>query len=255
MDISGKTKIYALLGHPIAHSISPQIHNAAFDALGLDCRYVCFDVTPDSLRDAISGLRALGVQGFNLTMPLKMIVPDLLDGLSPAAQISGAVNTVSVEDGRLIGHNTDGLGFVRGLREAGFEPAGKRISILGRGGAARAIAAQLQLDGAGQVSMLGRGESEKAAQAHLLVNATPVGMSPDSGATPVDAALLSPDQFVADVIYAPCETRLLREARQLGCRTVGGLPMLLYQGAEAFRIWTGKEMPDNVLHALKERLR
>lgn len=277
IHITGETGLTGLLGSPVAHSISPLMHNYSFQSLGLDYVYLCFDVKEQGLKDAVQGLRALNVKGFNLTMPDKNKVLEHLDELSCAARLIGAVNTVENRDGRLIGHNTDGIGFMRSVAEQGLEMKGKTMTLLGAGGAATAICAQAALDGVAHMHIFLRSTSSHLSrmealaenlsvetgckfQIHdirdlqtlehavrestLLVNATSVGMAPRP-----DTCIL-PEHFafpaalsVADIIYNPWETRLLSLAKKAGCKTFNGYGMLLYQGAEAFRIWTGQEMP------------
>ncbi len=275
--ITGHTGLTGLLGSPVAHSISPMMHNEAFRLLGLDYVYLCFDVGEDRLEEAVRGLTACGVRGFNLTMPDKTRMAELADELSPAAKIIGAVNTVVNQQGRLVGHNTDGVGFLRSVREQGLEIAGRNLTILGAGGAATAICAQAALDGAASIRIFARPSSRFHARAVnltdticrstscraelydqadvsalkksledslLLVNATSVGMAPVTEHSLIeDMTLLPPSLAVADIIYNPRETRLLRLARESGHKTFNGMYMLLYQGAEAFRLWTGQDMP------------
>lgn len=277
MEITGHTRLTGLLGSPVAHSISPLMHNEAFRLLGLDYAYLCFDVKEEGLKAAVEGLKNLGARGFNLTMPNKNKMAELADELSPAASLIGAVNTVLNDGGRLIGHNTDGTGFMRSVRDSGCRIAGREITVLGAGGAATAICAQAALDGAKQINIFSRPSSRFhgrtvrltdtisrrtactarmfdladrtalracLADSVLLVNATSVGMAPDTQATLIaDASLFHEGLTVSDVIYEPRETRLLSLAARAGCRTFNGMYMLLYQGAEAFRIWTGREMP------------
>ena len=275
--ITGTTTLTCLLGRPVSHSISPLMHNEAFRLLGLDCVYLCFDVGEDELFTAVSGLKACGARGFNLTMPNKNRILEYLDQLSPAAALIGAVNTVVCEDGCLYGHNTDGIGYMRALRDTGFEIRNQEITVLGAGGAASAIIAQAALDGAACIHVCVRRTSrfhhrmeqmaesiqsstgcrillhdqdnpqalgECIASSRLLVNATSVGMAPDTHQTLIrDMSLFRPDLLVSDVIYNPRRTQLLQDAAAHGCRTFNGMYMLLYQGAEAFRLWTGQEMP------------
>lgn len=284
LPITGHTRLTGLLGSPVAHSLSPMMHNDSFRELGLDYVYLCFDVDEEHLPDAVRGLRAINVRGFNLTMPDKNRIVDLVDELSPAARLIGACNTVVNDDGHLTGHNTDGIGFMRALQDYGFEAAGKKITILGAGGAASAITAQAALNGAASIYIFARPSSRfhtrtvamterinretschaelmdladrtalkaSLSDSDLLVNGTPVGMAPDT-----DHSLIEdPDDFheglfVADAIYHPAETKLLSLARAAGCRTANGLYMLLYQGAAAFRLWTGRDMPTELI---KER--
>ena len=277
IPITGHTRLTALLGSPVAHSISPLMHNEAFQLLNLDYAYLCFDVNEETLPAAVDGLKACGIRGFNLTMPNKNQIVKLLDELSPAARLIGAVNTVVNDKGHLVGYNTDGVGYMQAVRDAGYDITGKTITIMGAGGAATAICAQAALDGVEKIHVFARETSRfwertqklveninstlpcKAvlhenkdtgalaraiSESALLLNATSVGMAPDTNSTIIqDTSLYHPDLIVSDVIYNPRETRFLREAREAGCRTFNGMYMLLYQGAEAFRLWTGKEMP------------
>lgn len=277
--INGHTRLFALIGSPVGHSGSPAMHNYSFARRGIDAAYLAFDVPEERTADAVEALRTLHAGGFNVTMPCKTETARLVDRLSPAAELIGACNTVVMEaDGTLTGHNTDGVGFVRNLKEHGVEVKGQRIVILGTGGAATAITVQAALDGAAQIAVFNRrggsytnGEKtiekvwnavpdigkvyiediynrevleQAVAESDILVNATCLGMCPMEDRTPVPAEFLHPDLAVADVVYNPRETRLLREAKQAGCRAViGGIGMLLWQGAEAFRLFTGQEMP------------
>lgn len=279
--ITGHTGFTGLLGSPVAHSLSPMMHNEAFRILGLDYVYLCFDVNEQCLEEAVKGLKVCGIRGFNLTMPDKTKMAELADELSPAAKIIGAVNTVVNDNGRLTGHNTDGVGFLRSVRDAGFDITGQSVTILGAGGAATAICAQAALDGAASIRIFARPKSrfhgrtlklvdtinqstgcraelwdqadisalKKSLETSLLlVNATSVGMAPDTENSLIsDMSLLPPSLTVSDIIYNPRETRLLRLARESGHKTFNGMYMLLYQGAEAFRLWTGLEMPVNVI--------
>lgn len=282
--ITGHTQLTALLGSPVAHSISPLMHNEAFRLLGLDYVYLCFDVNEDALSQAVEGLKTCGIRGFNLTMPNKNKIVELLDELSPAARLIGAVNTVVNENGRLIGYNTDGIGYMQAVKDAGHDVLGKTITLMGAGGAATAICAQAALDGVDKIHIFARQTSrfwkrtqnladniqsslpcqvilheneDKTAlknaleESAMLVNATSVGMAPDIDASIItDTSLFQPNLIVSDVIYNPQETRLLREARDAGCPVFNGMYMLLYQGAEAFRLWTGQDMP---VKEIKER--
>ncbi len=275
--ITGHTGLICLLGSPCAHSISPTIHNAAFEALGLDYRYLAFDVNEEALPTAVAGLKALGARGFNLTMPDKNRMISLCDHLSPAARIIGAVNTVVNDGGILTGHNTDGVGYMQSLKEAGFHILGKKMTLLGAGGAATAILVQAALDGVSEISLFLRKTSrfypracetvdalreqsgcqitlfdfeDKDALARelstsaILTNATSIGMAPQTDACPIpDPSFLPDGLIVSDIIYNPRETALLKMARLRGLPAMNGSKMLLYQGAEAFRLWTGKPMP------------
>lgn len=276
-EITGKTRLVGLLGSPVGHSRSPMMHNEAFRALGLDYCYLAFDVKEDGLIQAVEGLRALGARGTNVTMPCKSLAMSLCHRLSPAARISGAVNTIVFEaDGAITGHTTDGSGFFLACQEEGFQISGKKMTILGAGGAGTAIFVQAALDGAAEIAIFARSASSfrertdrvvaelrkctacriqvydyeeealkrEVSSSHILVNATNVGMAPreDECLIP-DAGYLHPDLFVADIIYNPLETRLVKMAREAGCRAFGGLAMLLYQGAESFRLWMGQPFP------------
>lgn len=285
--ITGTTVLTGLLGSPVSHSISPLMHNFSFQSLGLDFVYLCFDVTEDTLSDAVQGLRALHVKGFNLTMPNKNKILAYLDELSDAARLIGAVNTVENRDGKLIGHNTDGIGFMRSVREQGIDLKGKAMTLMGIGGAATAICAQAAIDGVDTIHIFARmtsrhlpriqklaSELETATSCHifihdnqntrdlkscilqsaLFVNATSVGMAPDTSACILpDASYLYPGLAVADIIYNPWETRLLAMAKDAGCIAFNGYSMLLFQGAEAFRIWTGQEMPVEQVKAFLQK--
>lgn len=283
IPITGHTRLTALLGSPVAHSISPLMHNEAFRLLNLDYTYLCFDVTEDTLPTAVAGLKACGIRGFNLTMPNKNKIVELLDDLSPAARLIGAVNTVVNDDGHLTGYNTDGVGYMQAVKDAGYNITGKTITVMGAGGAATAICAQAALDGVKRIHIFARETSrfwsrtqklveninstlpceaflhenkdltalaQAISESTLLLNATSVGMAPNTDGTIIEnTSLYHPDLIVSDVIYNPRETRFLREAREAGCRTFNGMYMLLYQGAEAFRLWTGQDMPVDKIKA------
>jgi shikimate dehydrogenase len=282
MEITGRTGLLCLLGSPVGHSISPQMHNEACRIVGEDLRYLAFDVNEEGLETAVKGLVTLGVRGFNLTMPVKNAMAGLCDELSPAARIGGAVNTVVNDNGRLIGHTTDGVGFVMSAKAEGVDIAGRRIVQLGAGGAGTAILVQMAMDGAACIDVFNmkdafwpRVESivsqlnretgchvslhdlsdmtvlkDCMKDATMLVNTTPVGMTRIPGCLIPDASYFNREMVVADVIYEPKETELLRMAREAGLKTFNGLYMLLYQGAAAFRLWTGKDMP---VDAIKEK--
>lgn len=276
--INGHTRLYALIGSPVGHSGSPAMYNYSFQKLGIDCAYLAFDVPLEKTADAVQALRTLHAGGFNVTMPCKTAVAGLVDRLSPAAELVGACNTVVVEeDGSLTGHITDGIGFVRNLREHGVEVKGSRIVLIGTGGAATAIAVQAALDHAAEIAIFNRrdeffanGEktvekirravpevkvtisdlededvlAEVTGRSDILINATRAGMSPMENTMPVPESILRPELAVADVVYNPRETLLIRKAKENGCRAaVGGIGMLLWQGAAAFELFTGQEMP------------
>lgn len=276
--ISGHTKLYCLIGSPVGHSGSPAMYNYSFARTGVDAAYLAFDIPLEQVRQGVDALKTLGVGGFNVTMPDKTAVAGIVDELSPAAKLIGACNTVTVgEDGKLTGHNTDGIGFVRNLHEHGVEVQGKKLVVLGAGGAATAICVQAALDGAVEIAIFNRKDEfyengvhtvEKLRQAvptckasitpledadalaravggcDILINATKVGMKPLDGETLIDPALFRSDLVVADTVYNPRETRMIREAEAAGCKlAVGGIGMLLWQGVAAYKLFTGKDMP------------
>jgi shikimate dehydrogenase len=272
MIITGKTRICALIGDPVEHSMSPAMHNAAFEKLGLDYVYLPCHVRAEHLAAAVGGLRALNFRGFNVTIPHKVTVIPLLDSLDPLAEKIGAVNTVVNDDGKLCGYNTDAEGFLRGLLSRGIRPEGKNTVILGAGGAARAISYTLAENGA-RLTVLNRkleldwaedivrrlyedlgndarvgelNESQLASaleSADILVNATSVGMSPDNDATIVPTGLLRAGMLVFDIVYNPIKTRLLQDAEKARAETISGVEMLAWQGALAFEKWTGRTAP------------
>jgi shikimate dehydrogenase len=259
--IDGKTRVYGLLGRPVAHSLSPAMHNAGFRELGLNAVYVAFPVT--DLVHAVAGLRGLNIGGVSVTIPFKEDIIPLVDELDEKAARIGAVNTVVNRDGRLVGSNTDWQGALQALEEK-TAVAGKRCLILGAGGAARAIAFGL-LEQGGQVAVsdldmakalaLSRQlwvevvapDSLEQYSAQVLINATPVGMAPQTKDLPLDPELLSRYQVVMDIVYWPLETRLLKEARSRGCQVIDGLRMLIHQGAAQFELWTGRLAPVEVM--------
>jgi shikimate dehydrogenase len=270
-QITGRTCVVGVIGWPVSHSLSPAMHNAAFAALGIPWVYVPFAVPPREVATALNGLRALGMRGVNVTIPHKQAAAAAVERLTTEAEALGSVNTVLVaEDGALVGHSTDGTGFLRTLREEGCDPAGIRVTVVGAGGAARAIVGALLAAGATSVSVIARnpahaqwvGSQERAsllpweslaasaATADLLVNATPVGMAGHAeGETVVPAAVLRAGQWVCDLVYTPRRTRLLLAAEERGCRTIEGVGMLVHQGAEAFTLWTGVPAPVTVMRA------
>ncbi len=277
MDITGTTTLTGLLGSPVSHSVSPAMHNEAFRLLDLDYVYLAFDVDATSLKTAVEGLKILGVRGFNLTMPDKVPMLELVDELTPAAKLAGACNTVINENGRLIGHTTDGIGYMRSVADAGHDIIGKKMTLLGAGGAATALCTQAALDGVKEIDIFRRNRPEAFAQteafaksvaehtdcilhvydiadekqlkasldeSHILTNATNVGMAPNVDASPIpDQSFLHPELIVSDIIYNPRKTKLMSMASSAGCPVFNGMYMLLYQGAAAFECWTGKEMP------------
>lgn len=275
--IKGTTTLLGLLGYPVKHSKSPQMHNTAFEVLGLDHVYMAFEVKEGFIKEGLDALKTLNAVGANITMPLKTEVLEYLDDISEDAMIIGSVNTIKIEDGKIKGYNTDGRGFVKALQERGIDFKGKKIVIAGAGGAARAVATQLAFDGAGEIVMINRTLKtareiidniskhitsckaralemdrdiliDEIHDAAVLVNCTSLGME----ATIDQAIISSPEElhkdlFVADIIYDPEKTKLLKMAEEAGCNYMNGLGMIIWQGAIAFKIWTGQEMPVDLI--------
>jgi shikimate dehydrogenase len=263
VSITAATRVAGVIGSPVRHSLSPALHNAAFSASGAPWVYVAFEVPPGEAHRALDAMRVLGIGGLSVTMPHKEQVAVAVDELDPAAAALRSVNTVVAQsDGRLVGHSTDGAGFVASLRESGVDPAGRRVVVIGAGAAGRAVVDALARAGAGAVEVVNRSRSraEEAAQlagavgrvveptavadADIVVNATSVGMGSDALA--VDPALLHAGQVVADLVYHPLETALLRAARLAGATTVDGLGMLVHQAALQQQLWLGA-LPDTAV--------
>jgi shikimate dehydrogenase len=265
------TRLAAVIGDPVRHSLSPTIHNAGFRAIGLDWTYLAFDVSAGRGAEAVAAMRALGIDGLSVTMPQKAEVAAAVDRVSPSAEALGAVNTVVSEGSVLVGENTDGEGFVNALRlDEGVDVAGMRCLVIGAGGAARAVIRALAEAGAVEIVVAARrpeaaaeaavlaggvgrfGSIEAADSADLVVNATPVGMGEVvdlAHPLPVEASRLGAGQVVVDLIYHPLVTPLLAAARQQGAVAVNGVGMLLHQAAIAFRLWTGTEAPLEAMSA------
>jgi shikimate dehydrogenase len=262
--VTGRTRVAAVIGSPVRHSLSPTIHNAAFAATGLDWVYVAFEVPEGRGGDAVAAVRTLGLAGLSVTMPHKAAVHDAVDERTPVAAALGAVNCVFWRGDRLVGDNTDGAGFLDALRvDEGVEVAGRRCVVVGAGGAGRAVAHALGGAGAAEVVVVNRspgpaahaaelagaagrvGEPADVARADLVVNATPLGMAVGrvDEPLPVDVGLLRPGQVVVDLIYQPAVTPLLAAAAERGAAAINGLGMLVHQAAHAFRRWTGEEPP------------
>jgi shikimate dehydrogenase len=261
-------KIYGILGDPVAHSLSPVMHNAAFKKLGMDAVYLAFRVSKTELEDAIKGAKSLGIAGLNVTIPLKEKALLFVDAEEVAKKI-GAINTIDFSSGTSVGYNTDGIGSMRVLKETVGELKGKNVLVIGAGGAAKAIAFYLDVEGA-KVTLANR-TKERAAQlaaklsnadaigldvelkeqikaSDILINATSVGMHPHEDATLVNADMMHQDLVVFDIVYNPTETRLLKEAKRAGVKKiVDGVKMLVYQGAASFKIWTKEEPPIEVM--------
>ncbi|ENY8394296.1 TPA: shikimate dehydrogenase [Clostridioides difficile] len=277
MEISGRTGLFALIGTPVGHSKSPVMYNYSFKKLDLDYRYLAFDITIDKVKEALLAIKTFNIKGANVTMPCKSAVTEYMDELSPAARIIGACNTIVNDNGKLVGHITDGVGYVRNLKENGVEVKGKKITIMGAGGAATAIQVQCALDGAREISIFNPKDDfykkaeqtvenikknvpecvvnlydledtnklyEEIESSDILTNATLIGMKPYDNETNIkDISVLRKDLVVTDVVYNPKKTKMIEDAEANGCKAIGGLGMLLYQGAEAFNLYTGLEMP------------
>lgn len=280
MVIKGSTKVVGLIGEPVEHSFSPPMHNEAFKTLGLDYVYAPFNVSPDNLKSAIEGANSLNIQGLNVTIPHKINVIKYLNELDPIAELIGAVNTIDFKN--LKGYNTDGIGCIRAIEEV-TKIKDKNIVVAGAGGAARAVVFYLAKYGAEEVNILNRNlkKAENLANdllasnlisnvnssdiseiskfisdADILIDTTPIGMHPNVSDEPiVKAADIHEELVVNDIVYNPNETVLLKEAIKANAKVVYGIKMLLYQGAESFKIWTGREAPIDVMEAkLKETL-
>ncbi|MCD7894290.1 MAG: shikimate dehydrogenase [Erysipelotrichaceae bacterium] len=278
--ITGHTELIGLIATPIRHSKSPAMHNAAFEALGLDYVYLVFEVGKDELEDTVKGLKAMKVRGWNVSMPNKAPIVQYLDKITPVAKMCGAVNTVINDNGIFTGTITDGTGFMHSLKEKNIDIINKKITVVGVGGAATAICIQAAWDGVKEISIFNRkddffirGEENvqkinnntschatlydlddhdalkrEIDESVLFVNATNVGMGNLQGQMVLpNINYLNKDIIVYDVIYSPEETELLKQAKTLGCQILNGIGMMLYQGAEAFKLWTGEDMPIDVV--------
>lgn len=286
--ISGKTKLTGFFAKPASHSLSPLMHNLAFSHWGIDAVYLAFEVDQTNLRQAVESIRTLDMLGVNVSMPNKTAVLAYLDQLSPEAELIGAVNTIVHQEQRLIGYNTDGMGFVRSVNETGHPIKNQKIVVLGAGGAAKAIVVQMALEGAQEITIYKRlnatflplkeyfvkvsektgcpirlhgyaDESQLAldlSQANLLINATDIGMGSKKDQLPIaDVKLLHSQLAVFDLIYSPSETRLIQEAKKMGIKAYNGLGMLIHQGAIAFELWTHREMPvQNIREQLEQEV-
>jgi shikimate dehydrogenase len=274
MTITGKTRVCGVIGDPIEHTLSPLMHNAAFEALKLDYVFLAFKVKPAEVGNAIAGMRALNIRGLNVTMPHKSTIMNFLDRIDLSAQIINSVNTILNKESTLFGFNTDGVGALKALRENGVEPKGRKVLLLGAGGAARAIAYTMAKE-ADELAVLNRtGKQaqnlakllEKTANkkivagslspseiqhniqdSDILINATSVGMKPKADESPVSPKLLRRNLAIMDIVYNPLETKLAKDAKAAGAQVVSGVEMLIYQGAASFEIWTGKSAPVEVM--------
>ena len=280
MKIKGSTNIVGLIGHPVEHSFSPPMHNAAFDALGMDYAYVAFDVNPNDLKSAIEGAESLNIKGFNVTIPHKVDVMQYLDDLDEVARLIGAVNTIDFKN--LKGYNTDGIGAVKAIEEV-TSIKNKNVVVAGAGGASRAISFYIAKYGAESLTILNRNQAKAESLASdvsdsgligevaydsinaignymegadVLIDTTPLGMHPNISDEPiVKADMMDEDLVVFDAVYNPNETVLIKEAIKANAKPVYGIKMLLYQGAESFKIWTGKTAPVDVMEkALRNTL-
>lgn len=274
-QVDGRTKLVGLLGSPVEQSFSPTMHTTAFAKMGINAVYLGFDVVPEQLESAVKGLADIGIVGYNVTMPCKTKVLPYLDELTPAAELMGAVNTVVVKDGKSIGHNTDGAGFVQNLRLLGFQPEGKVVTIVGAGGAGSAVFTQLALDGVVAINIFNRRDdfwdvtrdkivelssktgvpmvlndladkellARSVKNSDLFVNATRVGMAPFEDECTLEEEMLHDGLLVADTVYEPRETKLIKMAKEHGLKTAPGLGMLLHQAALGEKIWFDIDMP------------
>ena len=277
MEVKATTDIYGIFGHPVKHSLSPDMHNSAFNTLGLNSVYVAFDIYPESIEEAARAIRVMGIRGINITIPHKQTIIPYLDEVSPDAKLTGAVNTVKNENGRLLGYNTDVGGFLRAIREdLDFSPEGNTLFLIGAGGAARAVLSAFCMNGGAVVYITDIIKDkalelanqfkanfqnitietveldnqnlieQKFEEADILVNASPAGMD-SVGSLDIPLTSLNKNAVVYDLVYKPPDTNLLKEAKQLGHKASGGLSMLLYQGAESFEIWTGENAPVEIM--------
>ena len=283
-QITGHTELIGLMAYPIRHSQSPATHNAAYEKLGLDIVNLAFEVDAPELEDAIRGMRALKLRGSNISMPNKTIVHKYLNEVSPAAKLCGAVNTVVNKDGYLIGHITDGIGYMQSLKDNQIDPVGKKVTIVGSGGAATAVQIQAALDGVSELSIFARDDQfkENAVKtvekinsntdckaalypledlsllkaemdtSYLFTNATGVGMKPLEGQTYIpDSSFFRPDLIVTDVIYSPHMTRMLEMAKEAGCKIMNGQGMMLFQAIAAIELMLGQRVDSEYM---KEKL-
>lgn len=276
MDVTAKYELIGLMAYPIRHSLSPEMQNKALEKAGLPFTYMAFEVDNDSFPGAIEGLKALKMRGTGVSMPNKQLACEYVDELTPAAKLVGAINTIVNDDGYLRGYNTDGTGHIRAIKESGFDIKGKTMVLLGAGGASTAIAAQGAIEGLKEIKLFNRRDeffdkalafaqrvnentdcvvtvtdladqqafAEALASADILTNGTKVGMKPLENESLVnDISLLHPGLLVTECVYNPHMTKLLQQAQQAGCKTIDGYGMLLWQGAEQFTLWTGKDFP------------
>lgn len=282
MNINVDTKLIGILGYPLAHSLSPVMHNAAFEECGLNNIYLPIQVLPENLKTVVNGIKKMNFSGFNVTIPYKVEIMKYMDEIDDYAKAIGAVNTVTINNGVMKGYNTDGIGFLRSFEEStGNKIDGRNVFIIGAGGAARAIAFTMAMNNAKKIYICNRtfeksemlsndinksfpecsytipmslNEMKEAINdSNILINCTSIGMHPHMEVSPIDKKLLFKDLTVCDVIYNPSKTKLLRDAEEIGCKIVIGLPMLVYQGVEAFELWTGRKAPVNTMFQVVEK--
>lgn len=276
--MDNQTVLTGLFGNPVAQSMSPDMHNAAFHKLGLNFAYMAFAIEQSGLRSAVEAIRALSMRGVNVTIPHKVAVMEFLDEIDAEALAIGAVNTIVNEDGKLIGYNTDGRGFVRSLiEETGVPLTGKRVLILGAGGAARAVGVSLAKEGIQQIIVANRSreraqelsdhlsrfvpsssaislsDCEDLQAVDIVINTTSVGMYPEINHSPIPKELLRPHLLISDLIYNPYQTKLLSEGLEIGAKIHNGLGMFVHQGALAFEMWTGQPAPVDVMKRVVEQ--
>lgn len=273
MEITPKTLSIGLIGHPVGHSLSPALHNRLYHCLGMDMVYMAFDVHPYNVGKAVEGLQALGFAGFNVTIPHKERVFSLLDEIDPVAASIGAVNTVKIEKGRCKGYNTDGQGFIDSLLRQGVSIKGQNVAILGAGGSARAIGIRIAALGPASIQILNRTKERTIAlcraindytgdelagvaqdfpvNADICINTTSLGMWPKVAGDPLEGIPLRKEMVVCDIVYNPRTTAMLRRASSAGCKTVGGIGMLVGQALQAVRIWTDRDLPEDAWELLR----
>lgn len=284
MNINAETKLLGLIGYPLGHSFSPIMHNKAFEELKLKKIYIPIEVLPEDLETVVKGISKMNFEGFNITKPYKIDIMRFLDEIDDYAKCIGAVNTVVIKDGKLIGYNTDGIGFLKNFeKNTNLKIEGKNILILGSGGASRAISMTLALNKAKKIYICNR-TYEKAVSlsndinnqvgncseaipmeydlmkeainlSDVLINTTSIGMFPDSDLSPIDKILLNKNLIVCDIVYNPKKTKLIKDAEETGCKVVLGLGMLVYQGTKAFEIWTGIKAPEELMFKVVEDCR
>lgn len=275
-NTTANTSYAAVIGHPIGHSLSPVLHNRIYQMLDLDIFYMAFDIVEENFEKGIDGLAALNFLGFNVTIPYKEKIIDSLDELDPMAAAIGAVNTVKVENGRLIGYNTDGIGFLNSLKMNNVVCDGKRILIIGAGGAARAIGISLVQENPRKILILNRNRNRGVQlsrdinefanrnisdfvehpkeKVDIIINTTSVGMWPKIDESPLKGYLFRSSNIVCDIVYNPSKTLLLQQAENFGCKTVGGIGMLVGQGVKAIEIWTGVRVDKKVVESVTKEL-